>query len=125
MRLQTIGPQVKRDPLGSGRAQNQTNDPMVPDTPLVMLPAVMAAAVLGIGVGCLTSWLLKLGWRVTVAFTDAILAVGAALVWSWVIVAIDEANGVLQSRLTFVLAMASVSIVLRHLLRLRLARRSS
>ena len=87
---------------------------------VLLLVNVIFAGVLGIVTGGLASLVLRRPWGLKAAIIDAVLAVVVAVIAAYVVSAIDDARGVLESRVGLVLAIAAGSVVLRHLFRLAL-----
>jgi hypothetical protein len=81
---------------------------------------VFFASVLGIGVGGFTCLLLRQPWGLKAALIDAVLAAVVVIIAAYVVSAIDNARGVLESRIGVILAVAAASVLLRHLFRLAL-----
>jgi len=87
---------------------------------ILLLVNVIFAGVLGIGAGGLTCLVLRRPWSLKAALLDAVLAVVVAVIAAYAVSAIDNARGVLESRVGLVLAIAAASVVVRHLMRLAL-----
>jgi hypothetical protein len=85
---------------------------------VLLLVNLIFAIVLGIGAGGLTCLVLRRPWGIKVALVDAVLASVAAVIAAYVVSSIDNARGVLDSRVGLVLVIAACSVVLRHLLSL-------
>jgi hypothetical protein len=85
---------------------------------VLLLVDIIFASVLGIGAGGLTCLALRRPWSLKAALIDAVLAAVVAVIAAYVVSAIDNARGVLESRVTLVLAIATASVVVRHLMRL-------
>jgi hypothetical protein len=81
---------------------------------------VLFAGVLGIGAGGLMSLALRRSWGLKEALIDAVLAAVVAVVAAYVVAAIESARGVWESRIVLILTIAVASVVVRHLIRLRL-----
>jgi hypothetical protein len=81
---------------------------------------IVFAGVLGIGAGGLTCLVLRQPWGLRAALLDAVLAAGVALIAAYVLAAIEATRGVWGSLVGLVLAIAAVSVVVRHLIRLGL-----
>jgi hypothetical protein len=85
---------------------------------VLLLVNIIFASVLGIGAGGLTCLVLRRPWSLKAALIDAVLAAVVAVIAAYVVSAIDNARGVLDSRVGPVLAIAAASVVVRHLIRL-------
>jgi hypothetical protein len=85
---------------------------------VLLLVNVVFAGVLGIGAGGLTCFALHRPWSLKAALLEAVLAVVVAVIAAYAVSAIDNARGVLESRVGLVLAIAAASVVVRHLMRL-------
>ncbi len=83
---------------------------------VLLVVNVILASLLGVGAGGLTCLLLRRPWGVKAALIDAGLAVVVAVVAAYTISAIDDARGVLESRVGVVLAIATASVVVMHLM---------
>jgi hypothetical protein len=83
---------------------------------VLLLVNIIFAGVLGLGAGGLMCLVLRRPWRVKVALIDAVLGAVAAVIAAYVVSSIDNARGVLDSRVGLVLVIAACSVVLRHLL---------
>jgi hypothetical protein len=84
---------------------------------LILVNTIFASA-LGICAGGLTGLVLRRPWSLKAAVIDGVLAAVVAVIAAYVLAAIDSARGVLESRVALVLAIATASIVVRHLMRL-------
>lgn len=84
---------------------------------VLLLVNVIFASVLGVGAGALTCLILRQPWGLKAALTDAILAIVVAVIAAYAVSAIDNARGVMESRVGVVLGIAAASVVVEHLLR--------
>lgn len=75
------------------------------------------ASALGVAAGGLTCLLLHRPWGLKTAAIDAVIAAGVAVIAAYVVSAIEVARGVLESRVTLILAIAVGTVVLRHVIR--------
>jgi hypothetical protein len=85
---------------------------------VLLLVNIIFASVLGMGAGGLTGLVLRRPWSLKTALIDGALAAVVAVITAYVVAAIDNARGVLESRVALVLAIATASVVARHLMRL-------
>lgn len=85
---------------------------------VLLIVNIIFAGVLGIGVGGITCLVLRRPWGFKTSLIDAVLAVAVAVIAANVVSAIDNARGVFESRVGLVLAIAAISVVVEHLLRL-------
>jgi hypothetical protein len=85
---------------------------------VLLIVNIVFAGLLGVGAGSLTSLLLHRPWGLKAALLDAILAVVVGVVAAYVVLTMDNARGVPQSRVGLVLAIAAASVVVMHLMRL-------
>jgi len=79
---------------------------------------LILASILGVIAGGLLTLALRKQWGIRGALMDALLAALVAVSAATIISVIDNARGVLESRVAVVLAIATGGVVLRHLLRL-------
>jgi hypothetical protein len=83
--------------------------------------SLLLAAVLGIGVGGLSSLGFRQSWGLKVALQDGLLAGLVAIAAAYLIGSFEAAHGAWGSRvLVWVFAIALSSVVLKHLLRFAL-----
>ena len=85
----------------------------------MVLAIVLLGSLLGIAAGGLSALALRQPWSSKVAVRDAVLAAIVVVIAAYVIVSLDIARGILESRVALVLSIAAACVVLRHLLRLR------
>jgi hypothetical protein len=85
---------------------------------VLFLVNVILAGVLGICAGGLTCLVLRRPWSLKAALVDAVLAAVVAVISAYVVSAIDNARGALESRVGLILAIAAASVVVKHLMRL-------
>lgn len=84
---------------------------------VLFLVDILFAGVLGIGAGGLTCFMLHRPWGLKPALIDAVLAAVVAVTAAYTVAAIDSARGAWESRVTLILAIAVVSVVVKHLSR--------
>ena len=77
---------------------------------------ILLSGALGIGAGGLMCLLLRGPWRLRTAAIDAILAAVAAVVGAFVISAMDNTKGVWESRVSWILAAAVTTVIVRHII---------
>jgi len=87
---------------------------------VLFLINVLLAGVLGVAAGGLTCLAIRRSWGLKGALIDAVLAAVVSVAAAYVIAAIESARGVGESRIALILAIAVASVVVRHLIRLRL-----
>jgi hypothetical protein len=85
---------------------------------VLFLVNILLASALGVGAGGLTCLVLHRPWGARAALTDALLAAFAAIVAAYIFALIDSAHHAWTSRVTLILAIATASVVVKHLLRL-------
>lgn len=81
---------------------------------VLMLVNFILASALGVGAGGLTCVAFRRAWGLKTALIDAVLAAVVAVVAVYVVSAIDNARGALQSRVGLVLVIATGVVVVRH-----------
>lgn len=89
---------------------------------VLFLINVLVACVLGLGAGGLMCLALRRSWGLKEALIDAVLAAVVAVTAAYLIAAIESARGVWESRVALILSIAVASVVVRHLIRLKLRR---
>ena len=85
---------------------------------VLLIVNLVLAAVLGVGAGGLTRLVLRRTWGLNSALLDGALAAIVAVIAAYAVSAIDNARGVLESRVGLVLAIAAASVVVVDLMRL-------
>jgi hypothetical protein len=83
---------------------------------LVLINLLLAGA-LGMVAGGLTSLALRRPWGIKAALMDAVLAAFVAIVALFIFASVDAARHAWTSRVTVILAIATASVVIEHLLR--------
>jgi hypothetical protein len=89
---------------------------------VIALLNVVAACLLGAGVGFIASRVLRLQWGVKQGAVDMLLAAVVVLVSVSIAVAVDTSRGVLESRVTLILLVVVIAVVSRHAVRFVLRR---
>ena len=89
----------------------------------IALVTLTALCVIGGAIGFVTTQVLRLSWNLRVANSDVALAAVVNIVSAFAYSAIAMARGELDSGVKWILLAATVSVVLRHLVRLARASR--
>lgn len=84
---------------------------------LLVIVNFIAAVVLGVVAGGLSCLVLRRSWGLKVATRDAALAAAMAIISVTVITVIDNALGILESRVALVMAVAVGGVIVRHVIR--------
>jgi hypothetical protein len=84
---------------------------------VLLVVNLIFTTVLGTAAGGIACFVLRRPWGLKTALIDAVLAATVAVAAAYLISAIDNARGVLESRVVLVLGIPAVSVVVRHLLR--------
>lgn len=84
----------------------------------LLLINLLCASALGVGAGRLTCFALRQPWSVSAALKDAVLATSVAVFTAYIMSLRDIASHAWASRVMLVLAIATASVVVEHLLRL-------
>ena len=83
----------------------------------ITLVTLVASGVIGVIVGFITCWVLKVSWNTKMAVTDTILMVVVSIAAAFAFAAIALARGHFDGGLSWILLIASGSVVIRHLVR--------
>jgi hypothetical protein len=84
---------------------------------VLFLINLLLASALGVGAGGLTCLVLRRPWGVRAALTDAVLAASIAIAATYIVALIDSTRHAWTSRVMLILAIATASVVIEHLLR--------
>ena len=85
----------------------------------IALVTLVASGVIGFIVGFITCRVLKVSWDVKMAATDTIVTVAVSIATAFAFAAIAMARGHFDPGMEWILLIASGSVVIRHLVRLR------
>jgi hypothetical protein len=85
----------------------------------IALVTLVASGVIGFIVGFITCRVLKISWDAKMAVTDTMLTVAVSIAAAFAFAAIAMARGHFDPGMEWILLIASGSVVIRHLVRLR------
>jgi hypothetical protein len=83
----------------------------------IALVTLVASGVIGLIVGFITCWVLKVSWNAKMAVTDTMLTVAMSIAAAFAFAAIALARGHFDGSVGWILLIASGSVVIRHLVR--------
>jgi hypothetical protein len=85
----------------------------------IALVTLVASGVIGLILGFITCRVLKISWNAKMAVTDTMLMVAVSIAAAFAFAAVALARGHFDPGLQWILLIASGSIVIRHLVRLK------